>query len=447
MALLFVVDARQVRGATAREIRDSGKPPEQTSKRTLCGSRIPSGVMRALDLLVVGAGPAGIAAAITGHEHGLRVAVCDRCTFPRDKTCGDGLTTQALRLLEALGLERDALRAAGYVPVHECVVVSPSGRRLRLPLPDDGEHAGVVARAGLDAALLDVARAHGVDVHTTDAVEEVVTAADGVKVQCASGTTIEARFLLAADGHWSKVRRLLHPAAAPDLGTWHAVRQYFDGVEDRRLWVLFDDALLPGYAWSFPLPDGGANVGFGVLRAGRSGRELRALWPELLARAPLRDVLGPHARPREPVRAWPIPTAYAPARLVDGPVLYAGDAAAVVDPMTGEGIAQALETGMLAAEAVAAGGGTDAVAARYRQRVDRRIGRDLRFSARLQRILTSPRGARAAIRAADLSGWTRRSFARWLFEGYPRAVLLTPDRWHRHRFTAPGAFCQTPGAA
>ena len=145
------------------------------------------------------------------------------------------------------------------------------------------------------------------------------------------------------------MRRQLHPDEPRDLGTWHAVRQYFDGVDDERLWVLFEEDLLPGYAWVFPMPGGGANVGYGVLRAGRTGRELKNLWNDVRERRVLRDVLGPAATPRGNVRAWPIPTAYSPARLTDGPVLYAGDAAAVVDPMTGEGIAQALESGIAAA--------------------------------------------------------------------------------------------------
>jgi flavin-dependent dehydrogenase len=153
----------------------------------------------------------------------------------------------------------------------------------------------------------------------------------------------------------------------------------------------------------------------------------------------LRDVLGPDARPTEPVRAWPIPTRYDPARLTNGRVLFAGDAAGVVDPMTGEGIAQALETGALAAEAVVAGGGPDAVAARYRRGVGRSLGRDLRFAAALQSLLRYPLGARAAIGAAALTPWTRRNFARWMFEDYPRALVLTPNRWRRGAFSAPGA--------
>jgi geranylgeranyl reductase family protein len=403
--------------------------------------------MTAIDVIVAGGGPAGIAAALTGVRHGLRVVCCDRAQFPRDKTCGDGLTTQALRLLEGLGLERAALAQAGYAPVRECVVVSPSGRRVHLPLPDDGDHAGVVARAGLDAALVDVARGAGVEMREGATVYDLAVTPDGVKVRLATGETIEARHLVAADGHWSTIRRHLHPEETPDLGTWHAARRYYDGVNDPRLWVCFEADLLPGYAWVFPMPGGGANVGFGVLRTGRHGHELKSLWDDVIARANIRSILGPNATPRAAVRAWPIPTAYSTARLADGPVLYVGDAAAVVDPLTGEGIAQALESGIAAADAIASGGDSDAISGRYRHAVDRALGRDLRFAARLQRILEIPRGARAAIKAADTCDWTRRSFARWLFEGYPRAVLLTPDRWHRRRFTAPGAFCQTPATS
>jgi geranylgeranyl reductase family protein len=398
------------------------------------------------ELVVVGAGPAGVAAALTAAARGLAVTVCDRATFPRDKTCGDGLTTQALRLVERLGIPPGRLLAAGYTPVDEVVVASPSGRRVTFPLPSNGWHAGVVTRSGFDDALVHHARACGVDVREGVGVERVDLTGDGVRVTIADGSTLDARFCIAADGHWSTVRRARHPDAPRDLGTWHAVRQYFDGVDDPRLFVLFERDLLPGYAWVFPLPGGSANVGYGVLRAGRDGHELRALWDDVSQRPVLRDVLGARAVPRGPMRAWPIPTAYDPARLADGAVLYVGDAAAVVDPMTGEGIAQALETGMLAADAIAAGGDQAAVGARYRRAVDRALGRDLRFAARLQWLVARDRGARAAIRAAGLTDWTRRSFARWLFEGYPRAVLFTPDRWHRQRFTAPGAFCQTPSA-
>jgi geranylgeranyl reductase family protein len=395
--------------------------------------------MKRLDAVIVGAGPAGTACAITAADLGLDVVVCDKATFPRDKTCGDGLTTAALRLLEALGVPNTAL-AGEWARVDETVVVSPSGRRVSLPLPSAGAHAAVVPRATLDHALVDVTRRRGVEVREAAPVTDVVADTDGVKVQTADGTTYETRFVVACDGHWSPVRRLVAPTAAPDLGTWHAARTYYSGVDDRRLWIVFEPDLLPGYAWIFPLPSGRANVGFGVLRSdGRTGKELKALWSDVVQRPSMTNVLR-DAKPEGPVRAWPIPTNYTPATLVHGRTLFAGDAAAVVDPMTGEGIAQALETGLLAARAIAAGVTADAVAARYRGDVDLALGRDLRFAHALQRILNSPLGARGAVRVAGLTPWTRRNFARWLFEDYPRALLLTPRRWHRHMLTGPGAY-------
>jgi menaquinone-9 beta-reductase len=383
--------------------------------------------MERCDVVVVGAGPGGSAAAITAAERGLHVVCVDKAAFPRDKTCGDGLTASALRLLERLGVRLDAFAP---MPVRETVIVSPSGRRAVLPMPAAGLYGAVVPRRTLDAALVTFARERGVDIREGHDVEKVVAHDDHVRVD-----DLQARWLIAADGHWSPVRRALEPQGPRDLGEWHAVRQYFDDVADHRLWVLFARDLLPGYAWVFPLPGGRANVGYGVLRCqGRGGRELKALWPDLLARPLLREILGPDAHPQEHVHAWPIPTRYSRARLMHGArVLFVGDAAGVVDPMTGEGIAQAIETGMLAANALATG-------ADYAGLVHRALGRDLRFASWLQRILASPRGACAAIRAAGLTPWTRRNFARWMWEDYPRAILGTPDRWRRGVFCAPGAY-------
>jgi geranylgeranyl reductase family protein len=398
-----------------------------------------------VDVAVVGAGPGGIAAAITAHDHGCSVICVDKASFPRDKTCGDGLTTGALRQLETLGLTRAEFLDVGVARVHEAVLVSPSGRQVTLPLPTrDGLYAAVAARHDLDAALVALARRRGVDVREHCAIDDVAPRQDHVELRCGDGHTRTARHVIAADGHWSPVRRAVEPNTPRDLGEWHAVRQYFADVDDDRLWVLFEADLLPGYAWVFPLPNGHANVGYGVLRAdGRSGADLKELWPALLARPALRDVIGPAAHPTGPVRAWPIPTHYDPERLTDGRVLFVGDAAGVVDPMTGEGIAQALETGALAGQAVAAGGTPDVVAARYRQRVRRALGRDLRFASALQSLLRSPFATRAAVATAGLSPWTRRNFARWMFEDYPRALILTPDRWRRGACSAAGAYRMT----
>ena len=119
-----------------------------------------------------------------------------------------------------------------------------------------------------------------------------------------------------------------------------------------------------------------------------------------------------------------------------------GDAVAATDVLTGEGIGQALLTGVLAAEAVtAAGPGRAAEAATaYDRAVERALVADHRMSALLQRAVRHRKGVRAALRLADANDWTRRNFARWLFEDEPRAAALTPRRWHRGFLRRPGAF-------
>jgi menaquinone-9 beta-reductase len=406
--------------------------------RPLTGRAVASAAVGAnCDLLVVGGGPAGAAAAIRGAAAGLSVVVCDKASFPRDKTCGDGLTTSALRLLERLGLDPPAVD--GWQPVDDIVIRSPSGRVVELPLPEDGLFAAVAPRATLDAALLEVAAKEGADVRQGAALEALQSNGAGIAAT-AGGETITARYVVAADGMYSTVRRLTG-AEGPHLGEWHAFRQYFTGVSDRRLWVIFERDLLPGYAWVFPVGDGRANVGFGIpRRPGVSVRPMAGQWRELLERPALRALLG-DAEPEGHHRAWPIPADLARAPLSSGRVLFTGDAAGATDPMTGEGIAQALLTGILAAEAIAATGADPAaVGRRYGAAVRHHLAPDVRFAAALGRILASPAGARAAVRAAGLSPWTRRNFARWLFEDYPRALILTPSRWQRGACSGPGAY-------
>ncbi|MCH2423786.1 MAG: FAD-dependent oxidoreductase, partial [Acidimicrobiales bacterium] len=110
-----------------------------------------SDAVRTVDVLVVGGGPAGSAAAITATRAGRSVLLVDKATFPRDKCCGDGLTTLALRLGEQLGL--DPTPIGDWQPVEDAVLHSPSGRSVRFPLPrDDGRYAAVVPRREYDAA-------------------------------------------------------------------------------------------------------------------------------------------------------------------------------------------------------------------------------------------------------------------------------------------------------
>ncbi len=169
---------------------------------------------------------------------------------------------------------------------------------------------------------------------------------------------------------------------------------------------------------------------------------MKQLWPELLARPHIAAALGPAACPLAPHRAWPIPARIDRAVLAGGRALFVGDAAAACDPMTGEGIGQALLTGTLAADAIVAAGALrpDVARARYRAAVDQAWLPDHRMAAALGRVLRHERGARGSVWAAGLTAGSRQGFARWLFEDEPRAAALTPRRWHRRFLARPGAY-------
>jgi flavin-dependent dehydrogenase len=302
----------------------------------------------------------------------------------------------------------------------------------------------VARRIDLDAAVLDLARDAGVKVLDGHACTAASAHDDRVVLEVEGVGPVHARYCVAADGMWSPVRRFVGADTPGYRGEWHAFRQYFTGVTteaSRDLWIWFEPDLLPGYVWSFPLPDGRANVGFGIQRGGAiRTRDMARLWPDLLARPGIREVLGPDAAPEAPHRAWPIPARIDRAQLTSGRVLFVGDAAMATDVLTGEGIGQALATGVRAAEAIEAGGPHQyvTVSRTYESTVRSDLEADHRMSALLVRAQSHPLRVRAVLRAADANDWTRRNFARWLFEDYPRAAAVTPRRWQPGRFTGPG---------
>jgi len=393
-------------------------------------------------VVIVGAGPAGAAAAVELRRAGSDVIVIDKAVFPRDKCCGDGLTSGALRHLDHLGL--DPADVASWKPVTDVWITRPSGESMLFPLPKaPGQFAATASREDLDMALVNLALKEGAEIRQGVALEGVELFDDRVKVATSDGP-ITADWLIAADGMWSPTRKALGLNQGSYRGEWHAFRQYFSTVSPRaadELFVWFEADILPGYMWCFPLPNNRANIGFGVIRGGKHKmNEMGDLWRDLLQRPHVREIIGDQAEPEGTHKAWPIPARIGELPLTAHRTFFVGDATGACDPMTGEGIGQALQTGMGAAHALLAANSPAQAAATYKDETERELAVDMRFAATLGNVLGTEFGAEWSLKTAGMTNWTSRNFARWLFEDYQRAVLGTPGRWSKDMFTKPGAF-------
>jgi geranylgeranyl reductase family protein len=290
------------------------------------------------DLAIVGAGPAGAAAAIGAlrADPALRVALLDRSTFPRDKSCGDGIAPQVVDLLEEAGV---GSVVDGHRPVPRLCL-----RRGDLDVDRPmARSTWVIPRSELDHRLVEAARSAGA-VLLHERVREVHEE-DG---RVALGEAHTARVVVGADGAHSVVRASLGLRPGPMAV---ALRGYAPTPSDRAgaQVIVFDTARQPAYAWSFDRGDGLSNVGYGELIGRRQEGLTKARLLERL------DVLLPGASDGgADWKGHQLPLSTGRWRPRPGRVLLAGDAAGLVNPMTGEGIYYAVATGLAAGRAAAA---------------------------------------------------------------------------------------------
>ncbi len=320
-----------------------------------------SGSDHRFDALVVGAGPAGSIAALVLARGGARVALVDKAAFPRDKACGDLVGPRGVQVLHDLDIAvSDARR------VRDMAVVGPTGRRVRLPTVPGRNYADfglAVPRVRFDACLRDAAVHAGAEPFVARATAPIHEAGELDGFVLDSGTRLRADFIIGADGATSLVADAAGLVDSARVLWGFATRAYLHEAVDRPyivLWEPMHRRAFPGYGWVFPGVEGTANVGLGLgLLTDRTGgrravRELDAFVRHaadvgLVGRASL-------ARQRDAPRlgGW-LKMGLVGTTPARGRVLLVGDAAGLVNPLQGEGIAQAMGSGRAAAEAVLAG--------------------------------------------------------------------------------------------
>jgi len=384
------------------------------------------------DAVVVGAGPAGSIAALVLARAGARVALVDKASFPRDKACGDLVGPRGVQVLAELGVHvPDAGQGA------DLLAVGPSGRASKLPAFPGRDYAGhgvVMPRLDFDNALREAAVAAG-----ATPVQARVTAVDAdgdgkIRAVIASdGRRLAAGVVIGADGALSPLARL---AGMLDPGTalWgFAIRAYLPAEVPLPLLVLLDAKpwrIYPGYGWLFPGADGQANVGIGVgmgtTRRQVALRDDLARFCALLAK---RGDIGPGVQPGPVTGGW-LRMGGTGTPAAAGNVLLAGDAAGLINPLQGEGIAPAMVSGRLAAEAVLAHPADPGPA--YTEALAGVFGRYLPGAAALQTaLLRRPAAASAGVRLLTAPVMRRLVAGTWslYWNGLVEGAQPRPSAW------------------
>jgi geranylgeranyl reductase family protein len=369
----------------------------------------PSGDTLQADVVVVGAGPAGSSAAWSLARSGVDVAVLDKAEFPREKVCGDGLTPRGVKALGDLGVD-----TSGWVR-HRGLRVHGGGQIVEVDWPRLSHwpaYSLVCRRSDLDATLAAHAAAAGARLHTgvtvTDPLLDDAGRVSGVRAVAGPDSrpvTWRARLVVSAEGLSGRLAKSLGLVRREDRPLGVAVRRYVrtPRTADDYLDISFDlstegptAASMPGYGWIFGMGDGTANVGFGLLDTRRSsGADPRGTLRRWLTTLPA-DWQLTEENAVTPLRGAGLPMALHRQPAYSRGLLLAGDAAGAVNPLNGEGISYAMETGRMAAETAAdaldrrEGLAREAVLRRYPARLRTEYGHHHRLGIGLLALLRNP---------------------------------------------------------
>jgi menaquinone-9 beta-reductase len=367
------------------------------------------------DVIVVGAGPAGSAAAWRAASGGARVLLLDKAVFPRDKPCGDGLTPRALRSLRDIGLGEEVARLHRV----DRFRVFGAGRMLEFGWPrSEGfpDHACVAPRTVLDTMLLRHAESAGAETRlgaevTAPLVEDGRVVGVWVRDRTVRDT-VRAPLVIAADGASSRVGRALGMVPRDDRPLGVAIRAQAQAnrrdehAMEMHAELLDGKALLPGYGWVFPMGGGRVNVGVGVASTYARWRALNmASLMDAFLRSLPREWCLPDLTDLQrsgDLKGWRLPMGCAVWPPWRPGVLLVGDAAGVINPFNGEGISEGIESGLRAAETalLALESGCLDDLSEYQRRLEDLFGSYYRLARANLRILSRPRVVRTVTRVA-----------------------------------------------
>ncbi len=309
--------------------------------------------MADFDVIISGAGPAGCTAALALGSSGLNVALIEKERFPREKVCGDAIPAYVPKVLATINPSyRVALEGIeDKKPVSLCRYVAPDRTALDITFRENGM---VCRRSVFDSFLLDLAsRLDNLTVITGTPIKDIRAGSKRFAVSTGNGDELTAKLLIGCDGSAGVSKRILAPYRHEPSEGSVAVRAYFSGIKDNPPETLefhFLKQLLPGYFWIFPLPGNEFNAGIGMPSAVVSSGKinLRDLMMKIIETDP---VIGPRfstASMKGDIKGYNLPLFTRKRKISGERFMLCGDAASLVNPATGAGIGQAMQSGRYA---------------------------------------------------------------------------------------------------
>jgi menaquinone-9 beta-reductase len=328
--------------------------------------------MKKTDIVIIGAGPAGCSTSLFLAKQKIPHTIIDKAVFPRDKVCGDGISGKCVSVLNQLDpsiVEQFMGNSDAFLHTNGIQFIAPNGKPIDIPFRADLSAnseplAFVSKRIDFDNELFKRLDSNYARIITGAAVKDIERTERGIDVfytenekEC---SILDAKVVVGAEGDRSVVAKKLGSFKKENKHYCGGIRAYFEGVEglhDQHFMELhFLPEMLPGYFWIFPLPNGGANVGAGLLSSDISKHKinLRESMLKAIEHNPRLKERFKNAKMNGKIMGWGLPLGSKKRKLSGDRYLLVGDAGSLIDPFTGEGIGNALYSGMIAARQITA---------------------------------------------------------------------------------------------
>jgi len=394
------------------------------------------------DLIIVGAGPAGSAATLYASKHGLKTLLVDKESFPRDKICGDALSGKSVAVLRELNLLEETQNLPG-AHIQSIVFSSPDHASFRIDLAKTSlkniPKGFVIRRKNFDAFMFDKAKQAATNTlenfTVTDLIIEdgYVCGIKGKEKGNNQEQSFRSNIVLGADGYKSIVARKLGLYEHDPKHWVVALRCYYKNVADLtdQIELHYVDEVIPGYFWIFPLENGYANVGIGMLHEyiKRQNVDLKKTLEETINSTYFRERFK-EAEPLEKPVGWNLPVGSKRRKSYANGLMLLGDAAGLIDPFTGEGIGNAMYSAKYAIQkaldAQKANDYSEQFLSQFEDDLWKAIGNELKVSTKLQKIGRSRFLLNLVINKAARSEEVSNIIAGMLANEVPRKRLANP---------------------